>query len=170
MYKILKYERNYSIRHFFLVFYPVIAILLRTLVIISYRTMKQQDDEKNDIGIGYDVVEKSGHGPKKRKHNLGNVVKVSGETPVAREKQQTRCLLTIGAHVASLDKLGFLAPYHTFAIQRSEELFLTIGCVVNVQAEKTREQYEYGQCPAKLNWVVHQIKGWQCVESLIIMN
>jgi hypothetical protein len=101
--------------------------------IVSVSSVGQQNNQEGNVCVGHKMVEKSRNRPKERSHDLGQIVEMASQTPVAAVEENGGSNALVSA-VLGGDKFGWLAPNLDVTVSLSEVNSLSVTVVVDKNA------------------------------------
>jgi len=137
---LLKDTRYHFIGYLFAVGVPEGGVLGTTLLIITERTMSQENEQEDNVGVRHEVLKSSWNSPEEGQKQFGNVMEVSGNTPPSRSQQDTLSLLPRLQHILRSDDLCWLSPDQGLPIRISDILLLFVSQEVDSYWHHAQEQ------------------------------
>ena len=121
---------NDLVGHLVAVLLPVDRVLLAAFLVVAEGAVDEENGEEDEVGVGHDVSEPGRRRPQVGQEQLGQVVEVAGEAPVAGHQQQTSPPLA-GHRVRGVDHFRSAAPHQALGVGSSHVLLLLVGEVVD---------------------------------------
>lgn len=104
--------------------------------------MRQEYQQEQEVEVRSDALEQRWYAPRKGRHQLRNVMEMTGYPPPAGRQQERLFLFTLCRVVRGVNQAGLPPPNFAVAIRPPNPFSLPIGIIVDEYAECAHDKYE----------------------------
>ena len=144
---------------------PVDGVFLAAFLVVAECSMDEENSEEYEVGVRHNVCECRGHGPQEGEQQLGQVVEVPRQAPVAGHQEKTVPLLAACHCVLGPDHVRSTAPHETISVGAADVLFLLVGQVIDDDGCNAGRDYRQAQDRTEIEGVVDHIETDRGVQA-----